>query len=903
METPEEKRQDTSKDAAEETEDRETGEEAVDAGMVLRPKAMRRVKLYKLSEECVWSDQGTGFLYFNFEDKRDTVDAASVEEATRAWRNRLVLDDDPLDEARLRDRTKTLWMTVMAEEPWEERQVLLHAQLDPEAHFQRQQKTLVVWYDALTMDDLALSFQVESGCDELWELVQRFNILRGGGRNTDERGTHNEGDEGAEDGENEGDEEREGEEEEDADVGAPPAQRRRANLVEPDDELLLSATSPMMMDDFPTELTAENICDTAPLIACGRMCGLAGWACEHKYAEQLVTLFGACEPEHNEYTLGGIATAAKSLLLLGCSEITETLLSRDNILDCLGMLEYDPDIPVVSRVHHREYLEKETRFQEVVPFQEPEMAERIKHTFRLQYVRDTAGAVFMDDIALALVDHMVNTNLTALRNALSSDAEYFTRLSTEMRTLPSGSDARRSVVMALAEILRFMQGKPCLLGMEDKDLSESNSDCIPLFLLASGMDALTAALKDTSAETRAAAVRVLSSCLSQQPGLIRKQLMMPESTELRNTLFHMFEHDEDGAVVDAVGDLLCFLGDARVFYAENTLALEDCPTVSNNSYAQFFETEILEHAMNLFSQAKTFVDNRASCEPHMDITFQYACELMTVPTISQRANTEISERSDVLHGAAMLLRCRRADHVVLAALRFLRHVLCQTSQANTETIARAGVVAEMLDVYRRHRQNGGMVFSAVLETLEQLCRKNNAPLIKLAMDHFGTLSQNDPALAHIAQHFELNENSEDGCKIECEIGKKGRKQISSERSKENSTKHQHNEFDEMLREQQAEEQYFSTEEDDNEDDKNEKGMTTQSLSTTSGMMSLPPLAPPVAPTRVADAQDLSTMFDMREEEKTPTSALAEAGNTPHFHIGSIPSPQTPITTTVSQDKH
>ena len=899
MDTSEDNRDHTAKDDETEQTESQEGTTAADAGAMPRPKATRRVKLYKLSEECVWSDQGTGFLYFNFEDSRETVDAASVEEATRAWRNRLVLEDDPLDDAGLRDRTKTLWMTVMAEEPWEERQVLLHAQIEPETHFQRQQKTLVVWYDALTMDDLALSFQAESGCEELWELVQRFGNLRGGKRDTSEKSAQSQGEEEAENGDNE-----DVVEEEDDDVEAPPAQRRRANLVEPDDELLLSATSPMMMDDFPTELTTENIAGTAPLIACGRMCGLAGWACEHKYAEQLVALFCACEPEHNEETLGGIATAAKSLLLLGCSEITETLLSRENILHCLGMLEYDPDIPAVSRVHHREYLEKETRLQEVVPFQEPEMAEQIKHTFRLQYVRDTAGAVFMDDVALALVDHMVNTNMTTLRNALSSDTGYFTRLSTEMRTLPSGSDTRRNVVLALAEILRFMQGKPWSVGLEDKDAGESNNECVPLFLHASGMDALTLTLKDKAAQTRAAAVRVLSSCFSQQPGLMRTQLMMPESAELRNTLFHMFEHDEDGAVVDAVGDLLCFLGDARVFYAENSLVLDECPTVSNSSYAHFFETEILDHVMGLFSHAKVFVDNRGSCEPHMDIAFQYACELMTAPTISQRVNTEITERSDVLHGAALLLRCRRADHVVLAALRFLRHVLCQTSRANTETIARAGVIPEMLDAYRSHRQRTGMVFSAVLETLEQLCRKNNAPLIRLVMDHFGTLAQNDAALAHIAQLFELNEHSGDGCKIDHEIGKKGNKQISSERSSKNSTKHQHNEFDELLREQQAEEQYFSTE-DDNEDDKNENGTHPQGLLMTSSVISLPPLAPPVALPRVADAQDLNTMFDMSEKEKTPTSVLTPSGNAPHFHIGSILSPhhpQTP-TTTVPQDNH
>lgn len=897
METQEDNRRNTSEDGTEQTTgDTGSENETPEVSMVPRPKPKRRVKLYKLSEECVWSDQGTGFLFYNFEDSRETV-----EEATKAWRNRLVLEDDPLEDTTLGDKTKTLWMTVMAEEPWEERQVLLHAQIDPETHFQRQQKTLVVWYDALTMDDLALSFQVEGGCDELWELVQRFCRLRDGGKSGHKRSGHSHDDEVVED-KNDGNGENNEEEEEDTNVGAPPAQRRRADLVDPDDDLLLSAASPMMMDDFPTELTAENIADAAPLIACGRMCGLTGWACEHKYAEQLVALFCACEPGHNEHTLGCIATAAKSLLLLGCGEIIETLLNKENILSCLGMLEYDPDVPLVSRVHHREYLEKETRFQEVVPFQKPETAELIQHTFRLQYVRDTAGAVFMDDVALALVDHMVNTNMMALRNALSSDAGYFSRLSTDMKTLPNGSDSRRNIVMALVEILRFMQGKPWSLGQEDTDISESSNDCVQLFLLGSGIEALTSVLQDTSAQTRTTAVRVLHSCLSQQPGVMRKQLMMPESTELRNTLFHMFEHDEDAAVVDTVGELLCFLGDAKVACAENSLVLDEFPTVSNSSYTDFFETTILEHVMGLFSHAKDFVDNRASCDPHLDVTFQYVCELLMLPTITQRTNTAIAEHFDVLHGAALLLRTRRTNHVVLAALRFLRHVLCQTSKANVETIAHAGVIAEMLGAYRRDRQHAGMVFSAVLETLEQVCKKNNAALVKLVMDHFGTLAQSDTALSHIAQRFELNGCNGDECKIDHEIGKKGSKEISSQRNNSHTTKHQNNELDDLLREQQAEEQYFSTE-DDNEDERDENGKATptplQPLFTPSSVISLPPLAPPITIPRV-DTHDLNTMFDMSEEEETHSSVPTAQNNAPLFSIGNI-SPPPPVTI-VPQDE-
>jgi protein phosphatase-4 regulatory subunit 3 len=70
-----------------------------------------------------------------------------------------------------------MYMSVVSEESGER---LLHTRIFDGEQYQRQQETLIVWSDPNSGEDLALSFQLRDGCNEIWAQIEDYRIRRGG---------------------------------------------------------------------------------------------------------------------------------------------------------------------------------------------------------------------------------------------------------------------------------------------------------------------------------------------------------------------------------------------------------------------------------------------------------------------------------------------------------------------------------------------------------------------------------------------------------------------------------------------------------------------------------------------------------------------------------------------------
>lgn len=91
----------------------------------------RRVKVYHLVDDGQWEDKGTGYVQCVYLEK---FDGASI--------------------------------VVTAED--EPKRLLLETKIYVEDIYQCQQETLIVWSDPITNRDLALSFQEQAGCNDIW---------------------------------------------------------------------------------------------------------------------------------------------------------------------------------------------------------------------------------------------------------------------------------------------------------------------------------------------------------------------------------------------------------------------------------------------------------------------------------------------------------------------------------------------------------------------------------------------------------------------------------------------------------------------------------------------------------------------------------------------------------------
>lgn len=66
--------------------------------------------------------------------------------------------------------------------------------------------------------------------------------------------------------------------------------------------------------------------------------------------------------------------------MLNDPRILDTLLSDDVIMDTIGALEYDPELPVRQR--HRDFLLNKVAFKEVVPIRDAVVKGKIHQAYR-----------------------------------------------------------------------------------------------------------------------------------------------------------------------------------------------------------------------------------------------------------------------------------------------------------------------------------------------------------------------------------------------------------------------------------------------------------------------------------------------------------------------------------------
>lgn len=215
--------------------------------------AKRRVKLYALNASRQWDDKGTGHVTTCYHE--------------------------PLDGMSLLVRNES------------DGSLLLESKIQSDTHYQKQQGTLIVWTESDNYD-LALSFQEQDGCVEIWEKICQVQ-----GRDPSF--------------EQDQDEEQE---------------EVRINLVECDHDKL--------------QLILEQI--NAFSQTTRRRDVLASEYIENDYIQKLLVLFRQADEKQDIPTLHKLYEIFKQLFLYDRPTLTEVMLSDHLLLDVIGIFEYEP---------------------------------------------------------------------------------------------------------------------------------------------------------------------------------------------------------------------------------------------------------------------------------------------------------------------------------------------------------------------------------------------------------------------------------------------------------------------------------------------------------------------------------------------------------------------------------
>ena len=172
--------------------------------------------------------------------------------------------------------------------------------------------------------------------------------------------------------------------------------------------MMEATAAPPSLPDPPSLQNLEEVADSiAALQHVQQRESLAMWIAkdECRYLKALLTLFPPAEKNGDYEKLATLAACVKTVLLLNDPSIVELIVTIADLFEKVcACLEYDPDLR--EKANHRWFLRERAKFRTVVPMEDPELVAAIHRSFRVNYLRDTLLRPTMDESSLSALTSM-----------------------------------------------------------------------------------------------------------------------------------------------------------------------------------------------------------------------------------------------------------------------------------------------------------------------------------------------------------------------------------------------------------------------------------------------------------------------------------------------------------------
>ncbi|KAI7736107.1 hypothetical protein M8C21_004236, partial [Ambrosia artemisiifolia] len=229
-------------------------------------------------------------------------------------------DDGKWDDQGTGHRSEDLGLFVFDEE---DNETLLVHRISSEDIYRKQEDTIISWRDPEYSSELALSFQETTGCSYICpgRVDETYH-----GTNTELREL-------------------------------------------PEVEL---SSLPSILKVVVDSSITDQLCVTELILH------------DQKFFRKLMDLFSVCEDLENYDGLHIIYKIVRGIILLNSPPIFEKIFSDELIMDIVGCLEYDPDVP---HVDHRNFLKEHVVLKEAIPIKDPLALSKIHQTYRISYLK------------------------------------------------------------------------------------------------------------------------------------------------------------------------------------------------------------------------------------------------------------------------------------------------------------------------------------------------------------------------------------------------------------------------------------------------------------------------------------------------------------------------------------
>lgn len=250
----------------------------------------------------------------------------------------------------------------------------------------------------------------------------------------------------------------------------------------------------------------------------------------------------------------------------------------------------DPDFPC-HKANHRQYLQDESRFKEVVKIEEQAIKKKIHYTYRLQYLKDVVLARILDDPTFSVLNSLIFFHQVDIVQHLQSNAAFLKELFGIFSGFESDGQRKKDAV-------HFIQ-QCCAVAKSLQ--AQSRAQLYQNFIGGGLFQVITFALRHHDASVRVAGTDILVALIDHDALMMRSQIFKSvndKTKPLTDTLIELLLVETDLGVKSQMADAIKVLLDPNA----NTATVE---TLGRNN------PEFLTKVRNSPSgpQTDTFIQN------------------------------------------------------------------------------------------------------------------------------------------------------------------------------------------------------------------------------------------------------------------------------------------------------
>ncbi|XP_020521251.1 serine/threonine-protein phosphatase 4 regulatory subunit 3 isoform X1 [Amborella trichopoda] len=577
--------------------------------------------------------------------------------------------------------------------------ILVH-RISSEEIYRRQEDTIISWRELST--ELALSFQESMGCSYIWDhicSVQRnmhFNSisslempLRPANDNLESAGASHANDE--------------------------PFPGVSGELQElPPVEL---STLPLLVKSVAEGCITDQI-RVAELIAQDRT-----------FVPKLTDLFRVCEDLENVDGLRLMYKVVKGIISLNSPPIFERIFGDDYIMDIIGALEYDPEVPQVQ--HHRAFLKEHVVFKEAIPIKDPSVLSKIHQTYRVGYIKDVILPRALDEATIANLNSIVHSNNAYVVSLLKDDNAFIQELFARLRSPATSVESKKNLVLFLQEF--------CSLS---KSLQLVHQMRLFRDLVTEGLfDIITDILQSEDKALVLTGTDILIIVLNQDPNLLRAYIIQQEGHTLLGLLVK-------GMITDFGEDMHCqFLEIIRILLDSYTMSGSQRDTIVEIFYDKYMDQliDVVASSCCCKGSVRTNVKStglvgrvgpQSVTKPDI---LSNICELLCFCVLHHPYRIKCNFLHNNVIEKVLYLTRRKEKYLVVAAVRFLRTIISRNNLQDEfllRHIVKHNLLKPVVEVFVANGNRYNLLHSAVLELFEYIRKENLKSLILYSVECF-----------------------------------------------------------------------------------------------------------------------------------------------------------------------